>query len=76
MGDGQQPVEFLVQVSRDDNPYLNISGLSAALEFVYNEMVFGAYYHFQVLASVGGVVSEPVESDYFINGVTGVYYFL
>jgi len=73
VGGSQQPVRFLVQVSRDGNPYLNVSGLISAMEYVYKEMVFRAYYHFLVLASFGGVFSEPVESDYFISGVTGMF---
>lgn len=69
--DDPLPVKFVVQVSHDGDPYRNASGLISEVVFVYNGMLFAAYYQFQVLAIFDGVVSEPTNSDYFINGVTG-----
>lgn len=65
------PIHFVVQMSHDGNPYMNISNLISEFTFVYNGMLFAAYYQFQVLACFEGVVSKPTKSDYFINGVTG-----
>ena len=74
-GDDPLPIMFLVQVSHDGQPYQNVSGMISAAVFIYNRMLFGAYYQFQVLAVFEGVVSAPAVSDYFINGVTGIWSF-
>lgn len=65
------PIRFKVQVSHDGDPYEDVSELLEDMEFVFGGMLFSGYYQFQVVAYFEGVASEPVETDYFINGVTG-----
>ena len=61
-------------MSHDGNPYEDVdaSRLLEDQEFVFSDMLFSGYYQFRVMAYFEGVASEPVETDYFVNGVTGI----
>ena len=66
------PAQFLVQVSHDGDPYQNSSDLLNVTEFVYLGMKYSAYYQFKVIAYQEGVASSPTETNYFLNGITGM----
>ncbi len=58
-------------VSHDGDPYEDASGLLDETEYVFGELAFSGYYQFQLVAYFEGVASQPVETDYFVNGITG-----
>jgi len=63
---------FLVQASHDGGPYQNISQPINTTQFVYSDMLYSAYYQFRVVAIVGGQQSSPTQTNYFVNGITGM----
>ena len=65
------PILFRVRVSHDGEAYVDASGLLEDRQYVYADMAFAGYYQFQLLAQFEGVSSPPVETDYFVNGITG-----
>ena len=67
------PIQYLIQVSHDGDPYQNSSDLLNVTEFVYSGMKYSAYYQFKVIAYRGGMASSPTETNYFLNGITGVW---
>lgn len=65
------PVHFLVRYSHDGDPYVDTARPTRLRSYVFNGMLYGGYYQFQVVAIEGMTYSEPATTDYFINGITG-----
>jgi len=65
------PVQFILQCSKDGQPYRDASDLLNSTQVVYGHMLLSAYYQFRVVAYHGGVASEPSQPSYsFLNGIT------